>query len=165
MALRYLSWACAFRSAVFLFLLAAVVTACVTLPIEQFLKDFLIWVKQDLGPWAQIISTLSGQSKKVTSVKFVGQDDLFISGSADKTVRIWQGTDDGNYNCRHILKDHTAERKLDDTGLAVKTSRYVAAWLNGAFGKGAKAGQVAGQIAVGLPISNWVTPVEIEGEY
>ncbi|XP_050120425.1 pre-mRNA-processing factor 19-like [Malus sylvestris] len=58
---------------------------------------------------AQIISTLSGHSKKVTSVKFVGQDDLFISGSADKTVRIWQGTDDGNYNCRHILKDHTAE--------------------------------------------------------
>ncbi|KAM1101058.1 hypothetical protein ACFX13_007583 [Malus domestica] len=31
--------------------------------------------------------------------------------------------------------------------------------------KGPKAGQVAGQIAVGLPISNWVTPVEIEGEY
>ncbi|XP_059428296.1 binding partner of ACD11 1 [Corylus avellana] len=40
-----------------------------------------------------------------------------------------------------------AERKLNDTGSAVKTSRYVtagAAWLNGAFGKVAKAGQVAG---------------------
>ncbi|KAL2481790.1 RNA binding (RRM/RBD/RNP motif) family protein [Abeliophyllum distichum] len=40
-----------------------------------------------------------------------------------------------------------AERKLNDTGSAVKTSRYVtsgAAWLNGAFNKVAKVGQVAG---------------------
>ncbi|XP_048334064.1 pre-mRNA-processing factor 19 [Ziziphus jujuba] len=57
----------------------------------------------------QILSTLSGHSKKVTSVKFVARDDFFLSGSADKTVRIWQGSDDGNYNCSHILKDHDAE--------------------------------------------------------
>ncbi|GMH09709.1 hypothetical protein Nepgr_011550 [Nepenthes gracilis] len=40
-----------------------------------------------------------------------------------------------------------AERKLNDTGSAVKSSRYVtagAAWLNGAFSKVTKAGQVAG---------------------
>ncbi|KAF2285546.1 hypothetical protein GH714_005414 [Hevea brasiliensis] len=57
----------------------------------------------------QILSTLSGHSKKVTSVKFVAEGDLFLTGSADKTVRIWQGSEDGNYDCRHILKDHTAE--------------------------------------------------------
>ncbi|XP_022883042.1 binding partner of ACD11 1-like isoform X2 [Olea europaea var. sylvestris] len=40
-----------------------------------------------------------------------------------------------------------AERKLNDSGSAVKSSRYVtsgAAWLNGAFNKVAKAGQAAG---------------------
>ncbi|RQO99016.1 hypothetical protein POPTR_013G055100v4 [Populus trichocarpa] len=40
-----------------------------------------------------------------------------------------------------------AERKINDTGSAVKSSRYVSAgtaWLNGAFSKVAKAGQVAG---------------------
>ncbi|XP_058084832.1 binding partner of ACD11 1 [Magnolia sinica] len=40
-----------------------------------------------------------------------------------------------------------AEQKLNDTGSAVKTNRYVSAgtaWLNGAFSKVAKAGQVAG---------------------
>ncbi|KAL3830158.1 hypothetical protein ACJIZ3_018960 [Penstemon smallii] len=40
-----------------------------------------------------------------------------------------------------------AERKLNDTGSAVKSSRYVTAgtmWLNGAFNKVAKVGQVAG---------------------
>ncbi|XP_058737761.1 binding partner of ACD11 1 [Vicia villosa] len=40
-----------------------------------------------------------------------------------------------------------AERKLNDTGSAVKTSRYVTAgtsWLTGAFSKVAKAGNVAG---------------------
>ncbi|KAF3328107.1 pre-mRNA-processing factor 19-like protein [Carex littledalei] len=57
----------------------------------------------------QILSTLTGHSKKITSVKFVGRDELVITGSADKTVRLWQGTDDGTYNCAHILKDHTAE--------------------------------------------------------
>lgn len=57
----------------------------------------------------QILSSLSGHSKKVTSVKFVSRDELFVTSSADKTVRIWQGNEDGNYNCRHILKDHTAE--------------------------------------------------------
>ncbi|KAL3565113.1 hypothetical protein D5086_033159, partial [Populus alba] len=40
-----------------------------------------------------------------------------------------------------------AERKLNNTGSAVKSSRYVSAgtaWLNGAFSKVARAGQVAG---------------------
>ncbi|XP_027175671.1 binding partner of ACD11 1 [Coffea eugenioides] len=40
-----------------------------------------------------------------------------------------------------------AERKLNNTGSAVKSSRYVTAgttWLNGAFSKVARAGQVAG---------------------
>ncbi|XP_039007228.1 pre-mRNA-processing factor 19-like isoform X2 [Hibiscus syriacus] len=57
----------------------------------------------------EILSTLSGHSKKVTSVKFVAPNDVFLSGSADKTVRIWQRSEEGNYDCRHILKDHTAE--------------------------------------------------------
>ncbi|KAL5996893.1 E3 ubiquitin-protein ligase prp19 [Asimina triloba] len=48
---------------------------------------------------------------KVTSVKFVSRDELFVTGSGDKTVRVWQESEDGNYNCRHILKDHTAEHK------------------------------------------------------
>lgn len=26
-----------------------------------------------------------------------------------QTVRVWQASDDGNYNCSHILKDHNAE--------------------------------------------------------
>ncbi|KAJ6898490.1 hypothetical protein NC652_025113 [Populus alba x Populus x berolinensis] len=57
----------------------------------------------------QIASALSGHSKKVTSVKFVAEGEFFLTGSADKTVRVWQGSEDGNYDCRHILKDHTAE--------------------------------------------------------
>lgn len=57
----------------------------------------------------QILSTLTGHTKKVTSVKFVPRDELFVTGSADKTVRLWQGSENGNYTCRHVLKDHTAE--------------------------------------------------------
>ncbi|KVI00414.1 Pre-mRNA-splicing factor 19 [Cynara cardunculus var. scolymus] len=57
----------------------------------------------------EILSTLSGHSKKVTSVKFVGDGEMVVTGSADKTVRVWQGSENGNYDCRHVLKDHTAE--------------------------------------------------------
>lgn len=59
-------------------------------------------------PSGEILSTLSGHSKKVTSVKFAAED-LLLTGSADKTVRVWKGSENGNYDCRHILKDHTAE--------------------------------------------------------
>ncbi|CAN1279100.1 Pre-mRNA-processing factor 19 homolog 2, partial [Linum perenne] len=57
----------------------------------------------------QIRSTLSGHSKKVTSVKFVADGELFLTGSADKTVRVWKESEDGSYDCKHILRDHTAE--------------------------------------------------------
>ncbi|XP_072963457.1 pre-mRNA-processing factor 19 isoform X2 [Typha angustifolia] len=57
----------------------------------------------------QILSTLTGHSKKITSVKFVPRDELLITGSGDKTVRVWQASEDGNYSSIHILKDHTAE--------------------------------------------------------
>ena len=29
-----------------------------------------------------------------------------------QTVRVWQGSESGNYDCRHVLKDHTAEVKI-----------------------------------------------------
>ncbi|URE40297.1 Prp19/Pso4-like [Musa troglodytarum] len=57
----------------------------------------------------QMLSTLAGHSKKVTSVKFVPGNELIVTGSSDKTVRVWQGTEDGNYDCQHVMRDHTAE--------------------------------------------------------
>ncbi|CAK9180205.1 unnamed protein product [Ilex paraguariensis] len=60
-------------------------------------------------PSGQILSTLGGHSKKVTSVKFVAEGEVVVTGSADKTVRLWQSSENGNYDCRQILKDHTAE--------------------------------------------------------
>ncbi|KAF8726466.1 hypothetical protein HU200_019652 [Digitaria exilis] len=60
-------------------------------------------------PSGQILCTLTGHSKKINTLKFVNADGLFITGSADKTVRIWHGSEYGNYSCRHIVKDHNAE--------------------------------------------------------
>ncbi|KAI4373877.1 hypothetical protein MLD38_011941 [Melastoma candidum] len=57
----------------------------------------------------QILATLSGHSKKVTSVKFVTRDDAVLTASTDKTVRIWEGAEDGNYTCKHTLRDHSEE--------------------------------------------------------
>nr|CAB3504685.1 unnamed protein product [Digitaria exilis] len=60
-------------------------------------------------PSGQILCTLTGHSKKITTLKFVPRDELVVTGSADKTVRIWQESENGNYSCVHTLKDHTAE--------------------------------------------------------
>uniref|UniRef100_A0A8I6X5V3 Pre-mRNA-processing factor 19 n=2 Tax=Hordeum vulgare subsp. vulgare TaxID=112509 RepID=A0A8I6X5V3_HORVV len=60
-------------------------------------------------PSGQVLCTLTDHSKKITSLKFVLRDDLLITGSADKTVRLWQGNEDGSYGCRHTMKDHVAE--------------------------------------------------------
>ncbi|QCD77100.1 mercuric reductase [Vigna unguiculata] len=49
------SWASALRITILLLLLAAVITACFTLPIEKMMKDFLLWVDHDLGPWGPIV--------------------------------------------------------------------------------------------------------------
>lgn len=34
-----------------------------------------------------------------------------------QTVRIWQESENGNYNCVHTLKDHTAEVSIRWPGL------------------------------------------------
>lgn len=49
------TWASAFKITLFLLLVAAVVAAFLTLPVEKFLKDFLVWVERDLGPWGPLV--------------------------------------------------------------------------------------------------------------
>ncbi|KAL6968348.1 hypothetical protein U1Q18_034150 [Sarracenia purpurea var. burkii] len=54
-----LTWSSAFRIGLFLFLLAAIAFAFITLPVEKILKDFLIWVKEDLGPWGPLMLAIA----------------------------------------------------------------------------------------------------------
>ncbi|CAK8570585.1 unnamed protein product [Lathyrus sativus] len=82
-------------------------------------------------PSGQILATLSGHSRKVTSVKFVGQGESVITGSADKTVRLWQGSDDGNLSCRQILRDHSDEVKA--VTVHATNNYFVTASLDGSW--------------------------------
>lgn len=59
----------------------------------------------------QVTSRLTGHSKRVSHVKFVAKEELLLTASADKTVRIWKGQDDGSYEARHVIADHTGEVK------------------------------------------------------
>jgi hypothetical protein len=43
-----------FRIAISLLLLVAIVSAVIFLPVEQKLKDFLLWIKEDLGPFGPL---------------------------------------------------------------------------------------------------------------
>jgi pre-mRNA-processing factor 19 len=40
------------------------------------------------------LGKLTGHSKKVSAVSFVGGPEAFVTGSADQTVRLWKGTED-----------------------------------------------------------------------
>ncbi|GMH31001.1 hypothetical protein Nepgr_032844 [Nepenthes gracilis] len=47
------------RLLVFLLLLVVFAIAFYSLPIEKYLKDFLLWVKVDLGPWGPLVLAVS----------------------------------------------------------------------------------------------------------
>ncbi|XP_026662464.2 TVP38/TMEM64 family membrane protein slr0305-like [Phoenix dactylifera] len=49
------SWSSLFRISLLLLLAAAIVTAFATLPMEKVLKDFLVWIKQNLGRWGPLV--------------------------------------------------------------------------------------------------------------
>ncbi|XP_015162039.1 pre-mRNA-processing factor 19-like isoform X4 [Solanum tuberosum] len=81
-------------------------------------------------PSGQIVSTLS-HSKKVTSVRFAAEGELVVTGSADKTVRVWQNSENGNYDCRHTLKDHSAE--VQAVTVHATNKYFVSASLDGTW--------------------------------
>ncbi|PPD96822.1 hypothetical protein GOBAR_DD06142 [Gossypium barbadense] len=49
------TWGSSVRITLLLLLIAAIVFACFTLPVEKILKDFLLWVDKDLGPWGPLV--------------------------------------------------------------------------------------------------------------
>ncbi|KMS98740.1 hypothetical protein BVRB_3g069200 [Beta vulgaris subsp. vulgaris] len=49
------SWLNCVRITLLLLLLAAIATACFTLPVEKLLKDFLVWVELNLGSWGPLV--------------------------------------------------------------------------------------------------------------
>ncbi|KAG4129053.1 hypothetical protein ERO13_D09G053600v2 [Gossypium hirsutum] len=49
------TWGSSVRITLLLLLIAAIVFACFTLPVEKILKDFLLWVDKDLGPWGPLL--------------------------------------------------------------------------------------------------------------
>ncbi|KAM7256486.1 hypothetical protein ACFE04_012227 [Oxalis oulophora] len=51
--------ASAVKFSVLLLLLATIAAACAYLPVDKILKNFLIWVKDDLGPWGPIVLALA----------------------------------------------------------------------------------------------------------
>ncbi|KAL2630660.1 hypothetical protein R1flu_015346 [Riccia fluitans] len=53
------NWAAVWRILVVCLFLAAISAACMLLPVEQMLKDFLIWVQRDVGPWGPLMLALA----------------------------------------------------------------------------------------------------------
>ncbi|KAM0000822.1 hypothetical protein Hdeb2414_s0406g00887231 [Helianthus debilis subsp. tardiflorus] len=111
-------------------------------------------------------------SAKVISLdKKVGLTDKFSVGISVVNQKVKSVDQRLQVSDKTMAALMAAERKLNDTGSAVKSSRYVtagAAWLNGAFGKVAKAGQAAGtktRHKWNLAVSNLTTKVCIRTNF
>lgn len=59
MAVLPLSCSSLFRFSLFLLLFASIAFAFISLPVEKILKDFLLWIKQDLGPWGPLVLAIA----------------------------------------------------------------------------------------------------------
>ncbi|XP_047318719.1 TVP38/TMEM64 family membrane protein slr0305 [Impatiens glandulifera] len=53
------NWAFISRITLLLLLVGAIVTACLTLPVDKIMKNFLQWIQEDLGPWGPIVLALA----------------------------------------------------------------------------------------------------------
>ncbi|KAJ7971919.1 binding partner of ACD11 1 [Quillaja saponaria] len=91
--------------------------------------------------------TASASEKVISFDRRVGLTDKLTVGISVVNEKVKYVDQRLHVSDKTMAAIFAAERKLNDTGSAVKTSRYVSAgtaWLNGAFSKVAKAGQDAG---------------------
>ncbi|XP_028089714.1 pre-mRNA-processing factor 19 homolog 2-like [Camellia sinensis] len=63
-------------------------------------------------PSGEILSVLNGHSKKVTSVKFVAEGDLVVTGSYDKLLKQLLWVDLGICGLNDIRKNPTFRKKI-----------------------------------------------------
>jgi len=56
----------------------------------------------------KVVQTISGHSKKITSVKFHPTEDILLSSSVDKTAKVWRKVASG-YEAAHTVKAHGAD--------------------------------------------------------
>ncbi|XP_044487495.1 protein JINGUBANG-like [Mangifera indica] len=65
-------------------------------------RSILVWEKEESGNM-ELVGALRGHTKSILCIAVVS--DLVLSGSADKTIRIWRGID-RNYSCLAVLEGH-----------------------------------------------------------
>lgn len=53
------TWSSVVRTSVLLVLVATFAFACISLPIEKILKNFLVWIKEELGPWGPLVLAIA----------------------------------------------------------------------------------------------------------
>ncbi|KAL1806587.1 hypothetical protein DCAR_0832404 [Daucus carota subsp. sativus] len=49
------NWVVCVKITLLIILIAAIIVACFTLPVEKILKEFLVWIKHDLGNWGPLV--------------------------------------------------------------------------------------------------------------
>ena len=62
-----------------------------------------IWAQDPTDSTFKVIHTLSGHTDDVISVAFFLSDTQLVSGSFDKTAKVWSKTDD-NWILKHTIK-------------------------------------------------------------
>ncbi|KAF8822543.1 WD domain, G-beta repeat domain containing protein [Cardiosporidium cionae] len=72
---------------------------------------FLCSASSSLHLSLQTLCKLQGHLKRINCVKIHPKESIVLSGSDDKTVRIWKGDEEAQFKCAHIIRKHRGEVK------------------------------------------------------
>lgn len=67
-------------------------------------RSIIVWEKEDGGGHMAVSGALRGHTKAILCLVVVS--DLVVSGSADKTVRVWRRGIGKNYSCLAVFEGH-----------------------------------------------------------
>ncbi|CAO2828889.1 unnamed protein product [Amaranthus hypochondriacus] len=67
-------------------------------------RSILVWEREDSEIYMSVIGAIRGHGAAILCL--ISVSDYLISGSADRTVRIWRGGFDGEFCCLSVLNGH-----------------------------------------------------------
>ncbi|XP_057542419.1 protein JINGUBANG-like [Amaranthus tricolor] len=67
-------------------------------------RSILVWEREDSGIYMSVIGAVRGHGGPILCL--INVSDYLISGSADRTVRIWRSGFDGEFFCLSVLNGH-----------------------------------------------------------
>lgn len=93
-------------------------------------RSIMVWKKEEVGKQIAFVEALSGHQGAVLSLYTLR--DFLVSGSEDRTLRIWRGNITNGYHCTAVMDGHRSPVKsLVAVGAGERSLMICSASLDG----------------------------------